>query len=120
MKKILSLVCFIVSFVTTAFSQGTLVEDTIILRLDFNDINDLYVQNGIPTGIIPVDYEVDVHRVIYTTPDVDGVTPTTASGLVFIPKDDTCSMPLMAYLHGTKVLRTEAFYNLQGEWFLAY
>ncbi|MCF8460994.1 MAG: T9SS type A sorting domain-containing protein [Flavobacteriales bacterium] len=118
MKKFLSILSLALFSSVLAFSQGTLVEDTVILQLSFDDINDLYAQNGIPTGIIPVDYEVDVHRVIYTTPDVDGITPTTASGLVFIPKDDTCRMPLMAYLHGTKVLRTEAFYDLQGEWFL--
>ena len=118
MKKNLSILSLAVLGSFSAFSQGTLVEDTIILQLDVNDITDLYTQNGIPTGIIPIDYEVDVHRVIYNTPDVDGVTPTTASGLVFIPKDDTCSMPMMAYLHGTKILKTEAFYDLQGEWFL--
>jgi len=118
MKKILSLFSFLLLGSLTAFSQGTLVEDTIILQLNIDDINALYQQNGIPSGILAVDYEVDVHRVIYNTPDVDGVTPTTASGLVFIPKNDTCRMPMMAYLHGTKILKTEAFYDLQGEWFL--
>lgn len=118
MKKVLPILSLCFFSFSTVFSQGTLVEDTIILQLDFDDIDNLYAQNGIPLGILPVDYEVDVHRVIYNTTDVDGVTPTTASGLVFIPKDDTCSMPMMAYLHGTKILKTEAFYDLQGEWFL--
>ena len=67
--------------------QGTLVEDTIILSLDYDDITDLLAENGVPAGLLPIDFEVDVHRVIYDTPDVDGTTPTTASGLVFIPKD---------------------------------
>ncbi len=118
MKTILSALCLAFLVSVSAFSQGTLVEDTIILQLTFDDINDIYVENGIPLGILPVDYEVDVHRVIYNTPDVDGVTPTTASGLVFIPRNDTCSMPMMAYLHGTKVKKSETFYYLRGEWSL--
>ena len=118
MKTILSLIVLLISTSVCTLAQGTLVEDTIILHLNYDDIDDLLVQNGIPSGLLPVNFEVDVHRVIYTTPDVDGVTPTTASGLIFIPTGDTCEMPLMAYLHGTKVKKDETFYFLQGEWFL--
>jgi pimeloyl-ACP methyl ester carboxylesterase len=111
---------FLLAFLTfsNTFGQGTLVEDTIILHLDYDGINDLLAENGIPAGILPVNFEVDVHRVIYDTPDVDGTTPTTASGLIFIPTGDTCQMPMMAYLHGTKVKKDDTFYYLNGEWSL--
>ncbi|MBL4587660.1 MAG: T9SS type A sorting domain-containing protein [Flavobacteriales bacterium] len=98
-------------------AQGTLVEDTIIMHLDFDDIDALFVQNGLPLGILATNFQVDVHRVVYNTPDVDG-TPTTASGLICIPTGDTCAMPMMAYLHGTKVKKDDTFYYLNGEWFL--
>ncbi len=98
-------------------SQGTLVEDTIILHLDQAGIDAVLIQNGFPVGLLPTPYEVDVHRVVYNTPDVHG-QPTTASGLICLPSQDTCAIPMMAYLHGTKVRRTETFYFLEGEWFL--
>lgn len=118
MKTITPYLFLLLSLPFLSLAQGTLVEDTIILSLNRQDIDDLFVQNGIPSGLLPVNFEVDVHRVIYTTPDVDGTTPTTASGLVFIPKGDTCEMPMMAYLHGTKIEKEETFYYLEGEWFL--
>ena len=118
MKKLVAIFALLVFSFSGLFAQGTLVEDTIILHLNYQDIDDLLVQNGLPTGLLPVNFEVDVHRVIYNTPDVDGTTPTTASGLIFIPTGDTCQMPLMAYLHGTKLKKNSTFYYLNGEWFL--
>lgn len=98
-------------------AQGTLVEDTIVLQLSYDDIDEILQQNGFPVGLLPTPYEVDVHRVVYNTPDVHG-QPTIASGLICLPRQDSCAMPMMAYLHGTKMRRDETFYFLQGEWFL--
>ncbi len=117
MTKIIIPFLFLSLFVTSAFAQGTLVEDTIILHLDFDDIDVLLQENGLPLGLLPTDYEVDVHRVVYTTPDVDG-SPTTASGLICLPSQDSCALPMMAYLHGTKVKKDDTFYYLNGEWSL--
>lgn len=117
MKRILLLSIILALSNLICSAQGTLVEDTIILHLNHDDIDNLLQQNGFPIGLLPTPYEVDVHRVIYNTPDVHGL-PTTASGLVCLPTQDSCAMPMMAYLHGTKILKAEAFYGLQGEWFL--
>ncbi len=117
MHKLLISLALVGISLTTVLAQGTLVEDTVILHLDFNDIDDILSQNGIPSGVLPTNYEVDVHRVVYNTPDVDG-SPTTASGLICLPTGDTCSMPMMAYLHGTKVKKNDTFYYLNGEWHL--
>lgn len=116
MKQIFALICALV-FTDATNAQGVLVEDTIIAHLTIPEINDILSQNGLPTGILPTDYEVDVHRVIYTTPDVDG-TPTTASGLICLPVGDTCMVPMLAYLHGTKIKKNDTFYYLGGEWHL--
>lgn len=111
-KHLLTLLLFI-PFVS--FSQGTLVEDTVIQHLTYNDLEQIMLDQGIPLGLLATDYEVDVHRVIYDTPDVHG-QPTTASGLIFLPSNDTCAMPMMTYLHGTKLEKESAFYYLNGEW----
>ena len=80
------------------------MEDTVVLQLNTDQIDSLVVASGLPSGLLQLDYGVDVHRVVYVTPDVDGVTPTTASGLIMIPWVDTsCAMPMMAYLHGTSL-----------------
>lgn len=117
MKATILLSILIIGASGICSAQGTLVEDTIILHLDQEAIDDLLQQNGFPVGLLPTPYEVDVHRVIYNTPDVHG-QPTTASGIVCLPSQDSCAMPMMAYLHGTKMRKDETFYFLQGEWFL--
>lgn len=109
------LLTLLLSIPFLAIGQGTLVEDTVILHLTYNDLDQIMLDQGIPLGLLATDYEVDVHRVIYNTPDVVG-QPTTASGLIFIPSNDTCAMPMMTYLHGTKLERESAFYHLNGEW----
>ena len=117
MKKLLTLLVAITFAFGTSYAQGTIVEDTIMLVLNESEIDSIMVLNGVPTGILPIDYHVEVHRVVYETPDVDGVTMTTASGLVMIPLvDSICAMPMMAYLHGTKLKKDDTFYYLRGEW----
>ncbi|MCB0756100.1 MAG: T9SS type A sorting domain-containing protein [Flavobacteriales bacterium] len=98
-----------------SYGQGTIVEDTIVLHLDYNDIDSIIVLNGLPSGLLAINNDIEVHRVIYETPDVDGST-TTASGLVMVPVVDSCSFPMLAYLHGTKLKKSETFYYLKGEW----
>jgi hypothetical protein len=116
MNRFILTACFSV-FSLLLFAQGTIVEDTVVLRLNTQEIDSIIVLNGIPSGLLPLDYEVEVHRVVYETPDVDGVTTTTASGLVMIPDvDSTCALPMMAYLHGTKLKKDDTFYYLRGEW----
>lgn len=106
---------FLLLFSVSGYCQGTIIEDTVLMRLDYDAIDSIIVLGGLPSGLLSINNEVDVHRVIYETPDVDGST-TTASGLVMIPVVDSCSFPMIAYLHGTKIKKTETFYYLRGEW----
>lgn len=117
MKRLLYTLLGLILSAGIANGQGTIVEDTVILSLDYDAIDSIIVLNGLPSGLLAIDYDVDVHRVVYETPDVDGVTTTTASGLVMIPNSDSsCAMPMMAYLHGTKLKKDDTFYYLRGEW----
>ncbi len=50
--------------------------------------------------LLPVNYDVDVYKVIYETIDPHG-KPVIASGVVYAPKNYTCKLPIAAYLHGT-------------------
>jgi len=116
MKNIYAICCLaLLPFFASA--QGTIIEDSLMMHLTTQDIDDLLAQAGLPAGILPLEYEVDVHRIVYDTPDPNG-NPTYASGLVFIPTEVECPMPLFTYLHGTKSLKNQTFYYFQDEWFL--
>jgi len=104
-------------FFTFTCSAQLIVKDSVILHLNNAQVIDYYNSNGIPPFLFPPKWEVDVHRVIYHTPDPHGVQ-TIASGLVIIPTNDTCPAPMMTYLHGTQMNKHDVFSNLNGEWFI--
>lgn len=116
MKKLLAQ-CGLALLPLLVSAQGTIIEDSLMMHLTTQDIDELLAAQGLPSGILPLEYEVDVHRIVYATPDPQG-NPTYASGLVFIPTEVECPMPLFTYLHGTKSLKTQTFYYFQDEWFL--
>ena len=60
-------------------------------------------------------YDVDVYKVLYTTPDVQGRTDT-ASGLLTIPKATGVSFPIAIVHHGTVASKDEVPSNLQAFW----
>ena len=80
--------------------RGSLVEDSLYFRLDFQEIDSLYGLLGLPPALAPIEYELDVYRLVYRTKAATGDSLTTASGLVFIPVDN-CGWPVISYQHGT-------------------
>jgi hypothetical protein len=92
-----------------------LVTDTILLRLNKQQVDSLYTINGVPTFLFPTQYEVNVHKVIYNTLDAKN-NNTIASGLVIVPVNNNCAAPLISYQHGTVARRDDVFSNLRGEW----
>jgi hypothetical protein len=54
-----------------------------------------------------VRYGVDTYRLIYRTVDAQG-RPTTASGLLALPRNDAQRLETVSYAHGTEVDRREA------------
>lgn len=66
---------------------------------------------------VPPNNGVDLYKVLYTTPDVQGVTDT-ASGLLCVP-DVAGTFPLLAYQHGTVSGPSDVPSNRQGGYELA-
>lgn len=56
---------------------------------------------------------VSLYKILYTTPDLQGVTDT-ASGLLMIPDRPNAVMPLLCAQHGTVTSKTDVPSNLQG------
>jgi hypothetical protein len=68
----------------------------------------LFMQNGI-----------EMHKLTYTTPDINGELDT-ASGLLVLPvREDLLSYPLLCYQHGTVGSKDDVPSNLQGGWEIA-
>lgn len=62
----------------------------------------------------PVDYDIDLYKIRYKTPDVHGVLDT-ASGLIALPKTTPgTEFPIVVYAHGTTSGPTDVPSQLRG------
>jgi pimeloyl-ACP methyl ester carboxylesterase len=105
MKKLLTLVVMLTS-VQITFSQ-VLVDATFLTSFTATDIS------GITLGAVNAPYDVDLYKVTYNTPDVNGQT-SIASGLLCVPIDESTIFPLTCYQHGTVGGREDVPSNLMG------
>lgn len=88
--------------------QGTLID---YFKVDSFTIGriDTIVDDFGATGIFPVDYAVDVYRVLYTTPYRHIDSLVQVSQAVAVPRGTdtfTCGVPIATYFHGTTSRRT--------------
>lgn len=56
--------------------------------------------NGVPSAFVGTIYDVDVYKVRYFTPSIDSST-IFASGLLVVPTNAYCKLPLGSFGHGT-------------------
>jgi pimeloyl-ACP methyl ester carboxylesterase len=112
MKKALLLSVFFCFSVVAASAQSLLSHERIatITRAQFDSI--LHAQH-IPRRLAPVRFDVDVFEVDYATSWWDG-TIVRASGLILLPKIGNEAMPLLAYGHGTRLMK-ERVWQMSGE-----
>jgi hypothetical protein len=114
MKKIVTLLCII---------AGLQVQSQFINQLTFigsytpGHIDTLLSGQGVPTGVFNISYNVDLYKVVYNTVDWDS-NYATASGLLCVPQNTTCQVPMLSYQHGTTLQKTNVPSNLQIEWYV--
>lgn len=60
-------------------------------------------------------FEVEMHKILYTTKDVNGKLDT-ASGLIVLPLNTGRPLPMVLYQHGTVTDVTDVPSNLKGGW----
>lgn len=65
------------------------------------NIDAILVNFGVPSGLITPEFEVDLYKVLYTTRNAQDTGNTTASGVIAVPSNITCPLPLAIYEHGT-------------------
>lgn len=85
-------------------TRGAVVSVTPVADLDAKEVAVRLAKAGIDAT--QVRYGVRAHRIVYRTVDFQG-TPTTASELVAMPKNDERALRVVSWLHGTEVYRGE-------------
>ncbi|MEL6650002.1 MAG: lipase family protein, partial [Bacteroidota bacterium] len=84
-------------------TRGALVSDTILRTYTTGDIQAEYDSLGLPSFVAPIQYEVEMHKIVYWTLNAQGTGLTFASGAVLVPLLYPCGSPLVLYNHGTVV-----------------
>ncbi len=86
-------------------ARGTIVSATHLEHLTKRQVTTALEEVGFDTS--RVRFGVDTVRLVYRTVDVDG-RPTTASGLVVLPRGGQRHLRLVSYAHGTMASRSSA------------
>ncbi|GAA3083023.1 pimeloyl-ACP methyl ester carboxylesterase [Kribbella aluminosa] len=83
--------------------RGSVVSVSPIEHLSAAELTQYLQTTGMKPG--PARYGVDAYRVVYRTITPQG-RPTTASGLVALPRNGSRRLDLVTFLHGTNATRT--------------
>ncbi|OWY24715.1 T9SS C-terminal target domain-containing protein [Sphingobacteriales bacterium UPWRP_1] len=104
MKKIfyflISVLCCISSVRLMAQERGDVLADSLLASYSSGQVANLYISAGLPPSVINVEYGIEEYKITYQTIDADG-SPTFATGLLVLPVNPTCPLPLGVYNHGT-------------------
>ena len=99
-------------FVQHTFAQR-LISDSLLRHFTQAQLRTYFTNNGVPftpaTGI-------KCYRVVYETLNAKQTDTTIASGLVVVPDDYTCPLPIAMYDHGTVLQRNDvpSFMNYEA------
>ena len=80
---------------------------TLLQHYDAEDLDQVFVDLGIPGGIVPINYEVDLFKINYTTLHPNG-TEVPVTGAFALPSEVACPLPMSSYQHGTIGAKTDA------------
>lgn len=83
--------------------RGELVSDSLIASYTLSEIADEYAAFGLPQFAAPIQYEIDIYKIVYWTLNAQGNGLTFASGAVMIPKMYPCGSTLVLYNHATVI-----------------
>ncbi|RKS70966.1 hypothetical protein BZB76_5446 [Actinomadura pelletieri DSM 43383] len=86
-------------------ARGTIVSTEAVAGLTRDEAVQYLTQAGVDTA--GVRHGLDAYRIVYRTIEPDG-RPTTASGLVVLPRNDRRDLRVVAWEHGTMVTKAQA------------
>lgn len=88
-------------------TRGELISAELVTRISKSDIRFIYAALSTSEITHPINYEVDLYKVEYWTPEPRGEFLTKASGLLYVPLT-SCDFPVVSYHHGTVIYGEEA------------
>jgi pimeloyl-ACP methyl ester carboxylesterase len=100
---------FTLLFVLCLFCYNTKAQQLIsyqyLQHYTAQDIDNILVNFGLPSGLIVAEYEVDYYKITYSTRNAQDTGNTLATGALVVPTGVSCPVPLISYQHGTTSLR---------------
>ena len=97
--------------VSAPIARGTIETNQLLQRFTSAELLKRMQDRGVPAfSAMPA----DAWKVVYRTVDADG-NPTVASALLVVPQGATKTLPLVAYQHGTVMLREDVPSRLKNE-----
>ncbi|MFN8285585.1 MAG: lipase family protein [Chitinophagales bacterium] len=105
MKKAFLFIAFLLALTVT--NAQRVISKTLLFHFTEGQLDSILTANGIPQGFVPTTYDVDIYKVVYNTVSYDS-SSTIASGLLVIPTNLACKLPIASYQHGTIVRKADA------------
>ncbi len=81
--------------------RGEIIGQSLLKHYTTAEIQAVYTQLGLPVFLSPINYEIDLYKVQYWTPNAQGTQLVPATGVVCYPSAYPCGAPVMLYHHGT-------------------
>lgn len=100
MRNYYSLILLAFSFfiLPQFYTQG--VDFELLQHYTFDDIEEVFMEYGVPSILISSDYEVDYYRVTYPSVHPNGDSIIVSGGMC-VPSNVQCPIPIVSYQHGT-------------------
>lgn len=98
MKKLV--LPFVFSVLFTMANAAVVDSVYYLFSLTKTQLDSTLEANGVPSAFVGTIYDIDVYKVRYFTPSIDSST-IFATGLLTVPTNTTCRLPLATFGHGT-------------------
>lgn len=87
-------------FIATNFVFSQIVSYELVKSWTKSEVEELYINNFLPSNTGEVNFEVDGYKILYFTPNHNGDL-VLCSGAVYLPKGTICPSPVLSWQHGT-------------------
>ncbi len=104
--NLLGLVCLFVCSTMQDVQAQYLISAEHMVSYTKSKVDSLLDSQGVPSGVMETEYDVDVYKVLYNSTSFDG-SNVVASGIMVVPQLD-CALPIFNWSHGTISRRNQA------------
>jgi hypothetical protein len=100
-NRILLLLLSLFIYQNADAARGDIIEFTLLSSQNAAELGQEVTDfTGFPASVLGIQYDVDLYFVKYETLDYDMISSTEATGVVAIPSNFLCDLPMVTYGHG--------------------